>query len=59
MYAGFADQRQADRSWTPDAVARAEAERRVALPEADLETRRNWRDRMLMSILRAKQDNRG
>lgn len=58
MYAGFARQRRADRDWQPSAVQRAHAERRALLPEAGIDHRRSWRDRMLMAILRAKQDNR-
>ena len=55
MFSGFAEQRQADRDWRPEAVARADAERREMLPETGLADRRNWRDAMLMAILRAKQ----
>ena len=55
MYAGFADQRRADRGWAPDAVTRADAERRELLAEQDLDARRSWRDEMLMRIVRAKQ----
>ncbi|WP_289154603.1 3-hydroxyacyl-CoA dehydrogenase family protein, partial [uncultured Salipiger sp.] len=55
MFSGFAEQRQAGRDWRPEAVARADAERREMLPETGLADRRNWRDAMLMAILRAKQ----
>lgn len=54
MFSGFAAQRDADRNWRPEAVARADAERREALPQEDLDARRLWRDEMLMAILKAK-----
>jgi L-gulonate 3-dehydrogenase len=55
MYAGFAGQRKKNRDWVPDAVTRADAERREMLSIDRLDARRSWRDEMLMRIVRAKQ----
>lgn len=55
MFAGFAAQREANRDWPAEAVARADAERRAALPVDALDARRAWRDQQLMAILKAKQ----
>jgi L-gulonate 3-dehydrogenase len=55
MYAGFAGQRKANRDWVPDAVARADAERRDVLPATEIDARRSWRDEMLMRIVKAKR----
>lgn len=57
MYAGFAEQRDGDRRWRENAVAQAHAERRSAVPAADLPGRRAWRDTMLARIRRFRQDN--
>lgn len=57
MYASFAAQRDADRSWRDHAVKRAEAERREALPEEDLASRRAWRDTMLARMRRFREEN--
>ena len=55
MYSGFAEQRKANRDWVPEAVVRADAERRRVLPAGALEDRRSWRDDMLMRMVRAKR----
>lgn len=54
MYAEFANQRDRDRSWRDKAIATAETERRATLPAGELSQRREWRDAMLMQILKAK-----
>ena len=41
--------------WTPDLVARVAAERRRLLPIEDWEARVSWRDRMLMTLERARR----
>jgi L-gulonate 3-dehydrogenase len=55
MYSGFAGQRKANRDWVPEAVARADAERREVLPADGIDARRSWRDEMLMRIVKAKR----
>jgi L-gulonate 3-dehydrogenase len=57
MYAGFAEQRDADRTWRDAAVVQAHAECRSAVPETDLPARRAWRDTMLARMRRFRQDN--
>jgi 3-hydroxyacyl-CoA dehydrogenase len=37
--------------WSPDTIARLDAERTAVLPRADIETRSRWRDRRLMALL--------
>jgi len=54
MYAEFANQRDPDRRWRDEAIASAEAQRRAALPADRLAGRRDWRDAMLMRILKSK-----
>ncbi|MCJ8140962.1 3-hydroxyacyl-CoA dehydrogenase [Falsirhodobacter halotolerans] len=54
MYAGFADQRHAERGWSAEAVKAADRQRREALPLADLAQRRAWRDAMLTRIVAGK-----
>jgi len=41
--------------WTPELVARVEAERRAALPLDEWETRVAWRDRALMNLIRYRR----
>lgn len=55
MYSGFAGQRKANRDWVPEAVARADAERRGLLSTDEIDSRRSWRDEMLMRIVKAKR----
>jgi L-gulonate 3-dehydrogenase len=57
MYAGFAAQRRADRKWQDQAIERAQAERRKALPGESLALRRAWRDTMLARIRRFRDEN--
>lgn len=45
--------------WTPELVARVEAERRVLLPLSDWESRVRWRDRRLMSLIRDRNEASG
>ena len=42
--------------WTPDLVDKVVAARRAEMPIEDWNERRRWRDRMLMSMVRAKRD---
>ena len=44
------------RAWDADLVARVAAERRAALPAADLDARRSWRDRRLMALAAHQRD---
>ncbi len=44
----------APRAWSPELVARLEADRRAALPAHDLAARTAWRDRRLMALLAHK-----
>jgi L-gulonate 3-dehydrogenase len=37
--------------WSPDTIARLDAERTAVLPRDDIETRSRWRDRRLMALL--------
>jgi L-gulonate 3-dehydrogenase len=43
--------------WTPDLVARVVAERRAAVPMAQWDARVDWRDRMLMALVRHRQQS--
>ena len=43
--------------WTPDLVARVVAERRAAVPLAQWDARVDWRDRMLMALVRHRQQS--
>lgn len=54
MYVELAEGRRPAGPWSEDAVARATAERRAALPEGEIDARRQWRDERLMA-LRASQ----
>ncbi|HEY6630260.1 MAG TPA: 3-hydroxyacyl-CoA dehydrogenase [Rhizobiaceae bacterium] len=54
MYVELAEGRRAAGPWSDDAVARATAERRAALPADQIDARRQWRDNRLMA-LRATQ----
>lgn len=54
MYVELAQGRQPAGPWSDDAVARATAERRAALPADRIDARRSWRDERLMA-LRASQ----
>lgn len=43
--------------WTPELVARVVAERRAAVPLAQWDARVEWRDRMLMALVRHRQQS--
>ena len=43
--------------WTPDLVARVVAERRAAVPLTQWDARVEWRDRMLMALVRHRQQS--
>lgn len=55
MYVGLASGRRPPGPWTVEAVGRAAAERRAALPQDKIDARRVWRDERLMA-LRASQN---
>jgi hypothetical protein len=37
--------------WSPDSIAKLDAERRAVLPLDEIESRSRWRDRRLMALL--------
>ncbi|MCU0868584.1 MAG: 3-hydroxyacyl-CoA dehydrogenase [Burkholderiales bacterium] len=41
--------------WSPELIAKVEAERRALLPQADHDTREAWRDRRLMALVAHKR----
>jgi L-gulonate 3-dehydrogenase len=53
-YARMGAERGQDDPWTPDLVARVEAERRSMLPLEQWQERVRWRDRRLMDIARLR-----
>jgi 3-hydroxyacyl-CoA dehydrogenase len=57
-YARMGAQRGQDDPWTPDLVARVDAQRRAALPLDQWAERVRWRDRMLMR-LRSQREGDG
>ncbi|MAU97300.1 MAG: 3-hydroxyacyl-CoA dehydrogenase [Fulvimarina sp.] len=59
LYHSIALERQDPQPWSPDLVARAEAERRQALPLEDLPSRSEWRDRRLMALAVHKRASEG
>jgi L-gulonate 3-dehydrogenase len=54
-YGRMGAERGQNDSWTPELVARVEAERRAALPLDEWETRVAWRDRALMNLIRYRR----
>jgi hypothetical protein len=48
--------RQAPRRWDAALVRQIEADRRAALPAAELPARGAWRDRRLMQLIAHKRD---
>lgn len=54
-YAKMGAERGQEDPWTPDLVARVEAERRSLLPLEQWAERTRWRDRTIMSLLRARR----
>jgi 3-hydroxyacyl-CoA dehydrogenase len=54
-YAKMGAERGQDDPWTPDLVARVEAERRSLLPLDQWSERARWRDRAIMGLLRARR----
>ena len=54
MYAELGAGRKKPGPWSEDAIRRATAERRAALPAEDLDSRRSWRDDRLMALQAAK-----
>jgi 3-hydroxyacyl-CoA dehydrogenase len=56
MYLELAQGRPPAAPWSDDAVARATAERRAALPADQIEARRAWRDERLMTLRASQAD---
>lgn len=54
-YAKMGAERGQDDPWTPDLVARVEAERRSLLPLDQWSERARWRDRAIMGLLRTRR----
>lgn len=50
MYRSFAKD-SAPFDWSPESIARLDAERREVLPRGEIENRSRWRDRRLMALL--------
>lgn len=50
LYRKIAAETTEHRAWDAALIARVEAERRAALPAAELDARRRWRDRRLMAL---------
>ncbi|QYD67418.1 3-hydroxyacyl-CoA dehydrogenase [Paraburkholderia edwinii] len=57
LYKGLASERMPF-DWSPETIAKLEAEREALLPRSDIEARSRWRDRRLMALLahRRKDD---
>ncbi|WP_083615053.1 3-hydroxyacyl-CoA dehydrogenase [Paraburkholderia sp. SOS3] len=57
LYKGLARERMPF-DWSPETIAKLEAEREALLPRSDIEARSRWRDRRLMALLahRRKDD---
>jgi 3-hydroxyacyl-CoA dehydrogenase len=55
LYHAVALSRTAPRAWDEALIARVARERRVALPAAELDSRRAWRDRRLMALAAHKK----
>ena len=51
LYHSIAQSRRDPKPWSPELIARVTAERRAALPQADLKKRSAWRDRRLMALV--------
>jgi 3-hydroxyacyl-CoA dehydrogenase len=58
MYFGLAKEQADPREWGPELVAGIEKKMRAALPASDLAKRRDWRDRFLEAIVKAKNSIR-
>jgi 3-hydroxyacyl-CoA dehydrogenase len=55
-YARLGAERGQSDPWTPELVAKVDAERRAVLPLDQWEARVAWRDRMLMRVVRARRE---
>lgn len=55
MYFGLAKEQADPRKWGPELVAGIEEKMRAAVPASDLAARRDWRDRFLEAIVKAKK----
>lgn len=59
LYHRIAQSRPTARAWSQEAIAAADAERRVALPAGDLAARREWRDAYLMRLAAFREKQEG
>jgi len=55
-YARMGAERGQNDPWTPDLVSEVDRQRRQILPLSDWGKRVQWRDQMLMTLLRAKRN---
>ncbi len=56
LYYEMAQQQASPRRWTPELIARIEAERRGVLPESQLKEHATWRDHRLMGLAAHKAE---
>jgi L-gulonate 3-dehydrogenase len=56
LYKGLANERMPF-DWSPDTIAKLEAERNARLPRSAIETRSRWRDRRLMALLAHRRND--
>lgn len=56
MYYGLAKEQADPREWSPELVAKIDADMRKAVPLADLPQRRYWRDHFLQALTTAKRE---
>jgi 3-hydroxyacyl-CoA dehydrogenase len=56
LYQRIAASTEEHRTWTPELIAKVEAERRQILPASALAERTAWRDRRLMALARHKRE---
>jgi L-gulonate 3-dehydrogenase len=57
LYHRVAQSREGARAWSPELIARVEAERREILAAADLQRRAAWRDRQIMALVAHRRKN--
>jgi 3-hydroxyacyl-CoA dehydrogenase len=56
MYKGLASERMPF-DWSPETIAKLEAERDAVLPRSDIEARSRWRDQRLMALLAHRRND--
>lgn len=52
LYRSVAQSRTEVRGWSPSLIEKADRERRAVLPKSELPARRDWRDRMLLHLVK-------